>query len=91
MSDAPQQMFGGFFTAECGKCWWGAHKEKQFASLPCALHINHGGAAELHMHIVLAQWFVPAHTHARLLVHACVEVNISMCRRQGIRALFLAA
>lgn len=42
--------------------------------------------AELHIHILLAQWVVPQNTHTHLLEHVCAEsenFNVNMTRDQS--------
>lgn len=83
----PQQMFGGFFTAECAKGWCEHTKKGSLLLLHvlCILIIER--VAELHIHILLAGWFAPANTHARLLVYVCVErerFNVNATRDQSV-------
>lgn len=83
----PQQMFGGFFTAECVKCWCEHTKKSSLLLLHVLCILIMQSVAELHIHILLAGWFVPANTHARLLVHVCVEsehFDVNATRDQSV-------
>lgn len=83
----PHQMFGGFFTAECVKCWWERTKKSGLLQLHVLCILIMERVAELHIHILLAGWFVPANTHTRLLVRVCVEsehFNVNATRDQSV-------
>lgn len=72
------------FTAEGVNCW-GAHKEQQFASAPCALHINDGkssrAAGPRTVGSVVCACKHPhthRHTHTHTHTSMCVCVYVSV-------------
>lgn len=83
----PHQMFGGFSTAECAKCWRERTKKSGLLPLRVLRILITEGVAELHVHRLLAGRLVPANTHARLLVHVCVEsehFNVNATRDRSV-------